>query len=1053
MPSRELAFVLLALHVIRRPCSCSQLEKMYGNGKNRLHNALEKLLKNGSVQKYVGAETLWEAEPLSDATVERLVKVVHFPIDEHDLSHLVGYLASRCSLDDCEFAIKHILDTLDKSHTDWSASMNLYVGLIIDFLDAWSAQHAREAGTDNWKFINLVLVVQCFSVYSQTNLRQALVLGKQTIAVASAGGNERFKPFLEALHLYLTSLSRYPTKEELEALAAHVQEAAHLNDPSLDKLMPWLWGMLHFLRGEHSEVVAFQYRIRTQPHWWYKRIFRILSLNTLYSANYLGLYHLAAGISESARQTAFIGKESILSLSYRLQQCFLQLRIHEQEKVRESLEYVMQSPVYAESYVLKSLCARVCALYYYMEGNVHAASSSLSTEVRQAIELGMDVSPFHDPLILDMLYIFEREGYPPIPRYTLDSIVNTLQHAANTHLRGAALRIQALRERDRGMDSKCVAALLRESLQQLVPSGDPRELALTAHELANALERTGRIDEAQRIRKELSKATNHPMDATIDYRQASILCLKVSTAFVAYAACDCDASVSLQSLPLHTGRDILERCHKAFHTFPLHDTLSDMYLSLVQVAQVELDVEQVALFTRDDDGKICCKATVNMTPMELESEEMQPWLHWLQKVLDEESGTSIIHHMFGICLSLDVNGTVPWLISLRNNMTESLLKMVSIDELKLLANIFAAELRSGLRMNTVRDTAINSQYVRLKNIVSIQKEGAMPPLLGEGMKALMRKTLQVSTTDAPILLWGETGVGKEVMARQIHELSECTGPFIAIHPASMPETLFESECFGYERGAFTGANKQKIGLFELADQGTLFIDEIGEISPLIQTKLLRVLQEKRFMRVGGTHEIASHFRLVVATNRDIWKEVLEGRFRQDLLYRISVVPLKIPALRERRQDIIPMATAFINYFSRHYGKSMLPLRAKQQEQLCAYAWPGNIRELRNVIERAVILSDPGEPLHFELVSSQPALPEQQMKGEIEREKAHCLEKLFEPLPTLPMLEEQYLRHVLQLTNGHVLGSSGAAALLHIKHTTLYGKLRKYGIRSSGKGEG
>lgn len=156
-------------------------------------------------------------------------------------------------------------------------------------------------------------------------------------------------------------------------------------------------------------------------------------------------------------------------------------------------------------------------------------------------------------------------------------------------------------------------------------------------------------------------------------------------------------------------------------------------------------------------------------------------------------------------------------------------------------------------------------------------------------------------TDAPVLILGETGVGKEIMARNIHQISLRSGPFVVVHRRVCPESLFESEFFGYERGAFTGAIRQKIGLFELADQGTLFIDEVGEIPPLIQTKLLRVLQDQRFMRLGGTREILSRFRLVAATNRDLWKEVKEGRFREDLLYRISVVPLTIPPLRERKQ--------------------------------------------------------------------------------------------------------------------------------------------------------
>lgn len=186
--------------------------------------------------------------------------------------------------------------------------------------------------------------------------------------------------------------------------------------------------------------------------------------------------------------------------------------------------------------------------------------------------------------------------------------------------------------------------------------------------------------------------------------------------------------------------------------------------------------------------------------------------------------------------------------------------------------------------------------------------------VGAGLNTLLNEAKYAAVTDVPILLWGETGVGKEIMARHIHRLSGRQGPFIAVHPASMVESLFESEFFGHERGAFTGASNQKIGLFEMADQGTLFIDEIGEMSPLIQTKLLRVLQEQRFMRVGGTAEIKSRFRLIAATNRDLWKEVREKRFRQDLLYRISVVPLLLPPLRERKQDILPLVDAFHSPF-------------------------------------------------------------------------------------------------------------------------------------------
>ena len=195
------------------------------------------------------------------------------------------------------------------------------------------------------------------------------------------------------------------------------------------------------------------------------------------------------------------------------------------------------------------------------------------------------------------------------------------------------------------------------------------------------------------------------------------------------------------------------------------------------------------------------------------------------------------------------------------------------------------------------------------------------------------------------------------MARNIHQISLRSGPFVVVHPASMPESLFESEFFGYERGAFTGAIRQKIGLFELADQGTLFIDEVGDIPPAIQTKLLRVLQEQRFIRVGGTREIYSSFRLITATNKNLWQEVQEGRFREDLFYRLNTIPVKMPALRERGDDVVLLFKKFAMDTAEKYNMpDPVELTEAAQERLKRYSWPGNVRQLKNVTEQISILS-------------------------------------------------------------------------------------------------
>ncbi|MEE2703575.1 MAG: sigma-54 dependent transcriptional regulator [Myxococcota bacterium] len=229
------------------------------------------------------------------------------------------------------------------------------------------------------------------------------------------------------------------------------------------------------------------------------------------------------------------------------------------------------------------------------------------------------------------------------------------------------------------------------------------------------------------------------------------------------------------------------------------------------------------------------------------------------------------------------------------------------------------------------------------------------------LQEVKRLIERVAPTNATVLVTGETGTGKELVARSVHASSQFhRGPFIKVNCAAIPESLFESELFGYERGAFTGAGTRKPGRFELAESGTLFLDEIGEMPLSTQPKLLRALQEASFFRVGGTRTIHVQLRLIAATNRDLGEAVARGSFRADLFYRLCVLPIHVPALRERRQDIETLAMLFLKRFSRHRGEDLTGIEPRTLEVLRAYDWPGNIRELENAIERAVLLCDAPE---------------------------------------------------------------------------------------------
>ncbi len=256
---------------------------------------------------------------------------------------------------------------------------------------------------------------------------------------------------------------------------------------------------------------------------------------------------------------------------------------------------------------------------------------------------------------------------------------------------------------------------------------------------------------------------------------------------------------------------------------------------------------------------------------------------------------------------------------------------------------------------------------------------SMPPIVGESqaLRAVKEEAERVAATDATVLLEGESGTGKELFARAIHALSSrARRAFVAINCAAIPDTLLESELFGHERGAFTGAASRRLGKFELADGGTVFLDEIGELSPATQGKLLRVLQERSFHRVGGTTSIEVDVRIITASNRPLDRLVAQNQFREDLYYRIRVFPICIPALRERREDIDPLVDWFLSHLPQELKKKPLELDSAARERLHSYDWPGNVRELRNCLERAMILAENGviEERHLRLAPETPPLP-------------------------------------------------------------------------------
>jgi formate hydrogenlyase transcriptional activator len=302
---------------------------------------------------------------------------------------------------------------------------------------------------------------------------------------------------------------------------------------------------------------------------------------------------------------------------------------------------------------------------------------------------------------------------------------------------------------------------------------------------------------------------------------------------------------------------------------------------------------------------------------------------------------------------------------------------------------------------------------------------------GGALRRVLKQVETVAPTGSTVLIRGETGTGKELIARALHELSPRRDrTFVKLNCAAIPTGLLESELFGHEKGAFTGAIGQKVGRFELAHQGTLLLDEVGDIPPELQPKLLRVLQEQEFERLGGTKTIKVDVRLVAATHRDLARMVADGRFREDLYYRLNVFPLMLPPLRERPDDIPRLVRHFTQRFARRMGRRIESIPSAVMEALVRYPWPGNIRELQNVIERAVILSA-GASLQIPLGDLQPAPAQAQVPAAA--------------AGTLADAERDHILAVLRETMWVLGGPDGAAARLGMKRTTLQSKMKKLGI--------
>lgn len=883
-------------------------------------------------------------------------------------------------------------------------------------IDGLRGRRIRDNDTPELRtFIDLVLMAQSNAFYLGACMAEARQLSERAAAAARLLGDARTLALTRLIEGCLGSLSGQAHGDPVAALRQGVDAINSMGDSDILEQASHFLSLLHYVQGDFRGTFRhFEAAQHCAPMFKCRYFMEMFPIYMVPSSLYMGFAPLALGMAQAALADAAAAGNAHGVLWWHILLAVVFLRLGLPQRALPHLDRVLPHADAESNPKLHLWAFRTLAYYHAHNGNLEAAHRILRRGFEEHRPPGLRFA-YTAPWILELLFLLEEHGLDPLPGYSVDEECARVLREPNRHLHGAAYRIQAHRLQRRGGAPQDVAALLRKSAECFTAAENREEAALSTQMLAALT--SGADTPAWREARDVLEESA--------LREAALPATRPrALPWRGWRAGGGDNARA------HAVRACMEDLDRLEPTLPLRHVFS----RIINILQRRLGAERALLLRRCPLEGWTLEYGANCSAQAF-ARRRRVITARLSAPAPEAERFSLTADHRGVSLRLRIalEEERSLHLLLESGTVAGHFVSLTEEENLLLARRVGAELRTALKIEAARRAEMRSQQAYLAAALE-EKSPAIRFDNGRGLRAVLEQARYAALSDAPILILGETGVGKEVLARRIHQFSGRKGPFVPVMPASTPETLFESEFFGYEKGAFTGAVKQKIGLFELANNGTFFIDEVGELPLTFQTKLLRVLQEKKFMRVGGTRAIASDFRLLTATNRDLWSEVQNGNFREDLYYRISIIPITIPPLRQRPEDIPGLAQMFVDELAERYRKSLPPLSRDELQTLMAYHWPGNVRELKNVVERAVILSAE-QGLRFSFGPGQ--LPETRHTGP---------EGLYADLPTLEDLCVRYMRHVLEHTGGQIIGPDGAERILGMKRSTLYAKLRQYGLR-------
>ena len=1014
MPASAIVWLLAHL---RNEHSRLCLVQMLGAGGPATDAALSELERQGAIARDAkhfsltqeGRELLASLPTPSPAERQALLTAVERDVTDEtavDEARLLSAVMAGYDLNlpeaVCEVCLRGIYLSLRNGKGGASAG---YLDLLLFRLERW-LEASRTV--DVQRFTRLTLAAVDAAAYQNKCVAQARALLDKLTGLAEAKGNRHILTLLTLGRALMTFYAGIVDYESAHALCDKGTEMLReLGDETLaDQGLPFIL-LLHFLAGNYTEVIRCYEDVRAGAR--RQSLMPLMEsqmgLQASSAATYLGFFTYAEGMLKSSIATAQLEGVPLRSLLYRQHLGVLYAYMRRTEEARSVLQEVLASPHIAAvpKMLLRSYAG--LALCHVYEGDAEASYKLLTSAFRHARQDAAFSLSYNYPWMIELAASYARHDLPTLAELDFEELFRRMEGSTNPMMRGIALRFRVELLLHRGQHApEMLLPLLDAGLAALERARTPLEHGLALRLRANLLRSVQRTEEADAAEREARKRLaplNLPEGNDPSYCPAETLLSRFCAALA--------ASQEWETLEQY-GNGLAACLRRAFHA-------------------------ERAIVLRNGKSRLEALGLCNVSRAELEEILSEHTDFFNEKIEGDRPEYIKDENMDMLCLPFRLNDGTNCLLYAGSSCGSSRLLRCSESDLKTLTLFCAAELAHFLRLQQER--ARDRPSPRAPS--AARAENSSPAAIvchSEPFKACLERARIVAATDAAVLLLGETGVGKEVLAGYIHQNSRSTGPLVSVHPAALSESLFENEFFGHEKGAFTGATERKIGFCELADKGTLFIDEVGDIPMNMQIKLLRVLQEHRFTRVGGVSEVQSSFRLVAATNRNLRDMVREGTFREDLYYRIAVFPIHIPPLRERIDDIEGLFMHFADHFARRYGKKMPYPDEATLRHIREYAWPGNIRELRNAVERAVILSD-GERVSLHLGPS---------AGPAVKEAAPPADALYADLPSLRELERRYILHVLRQTGGRVSGEGGADRILGMKRSTLYVRLREYGIR-------